>query len=226
MCKAIIFDLDDTLISEKEYIKSGYKAVSKYIEEKYRLDKEKTYVQLNILFSESTSEVFNRFFEINNIKYEKEDIINLVNCYRNHIPTIKFYDDVIPTITELKKRRIKVGIITDGYKETQRRKLQVLEAEKIFDEIIVTDELGKKYWKPNPKAFELMKEKLNVEYNEMLYVGDNPEKDFYISKIYPITCVRIMRNEAVYDDREYKEDIKEKIRIDNLNKLLDKNIIT
>ena len=51
MCKAIIFDLDDTLISEKEYIKSGYKAVSKYIEEKYRLDKEKTYVQLNILFS-------------------------------------------------------------------------------------------------------------------------------------------------------------------------------
>ena len=38
MIKAVIFDLDDTLISESEYIKSGFESVSKEISNKYNLD--------------------------------------------------------------------------------------------------------------------------------------------------------------------------------------------
>ena len=51
--------------------------------------------------------------------------------------------------------------------------------ESLVDYIIVTDELGGvEYRKPNPRAFETMKEKLGVEYSEMCYVGDNIKKDF------------------------------------------------
>ena len=219
MIKAVVFDLDDTLISEKEYIKSGYKSVAKFIEKKYKLDQGKVYNQLMELFRKSPKNVFNRFFEKNNIQYGKIEIDKLIENYRKHKPEIYFFDDVKPTIMKLKKIGIKTGIITDGYKETQRNKLEVLKAKELFDQIIITDELGREYWKPNPMAFELMKQALKVEYNEMIYVGDNPEKDFYIGSVYPITCVRIRRDENIYNDKEYRNGITEKIRINKLNEL-------
>ena len=58
--------------------------------------------------------------------------------------------------------------------------------------VILTEELGRKYWKPHPKAFKIMREKLDVEFHEMVYVGDNPEKISILLK-YPITTVRVLR---------------------------------
>ncbi len=116
----------------------------------------------------------------------------------------------------LEKSNINIGIITDGYAASQRKKLRAIKAENYFDNIIVTDELGREYWKPNPKAFELMKEKMNIDYREMVYIGDNPQKDFYISHIFPINTVRILRN-GVYSGEDYYKEIKEDIRINNLS---------
>ncbi|WP_318753436.1 HAD-IA family hydrolase [Globicatella sp. PHS-GS-PNBC-21-1553] len=62
----------------------------------------------------------------------------------------------------------------------------MLNLEKYFDKIIVTDELGRAYWKPHPKSFEIMKAHFGVNYNEMVYVGDNPQKDFFIKKSIPL----------------------------------------
>lgn len=57
-----------------------------------------------------------------------------------------------------------------------------------------------------------MKEKLNADFNEMFYIWDNPKKNFYISKIYPITTVRILRN-GVHNNKRYYKDIRESITI-------------
>lgn len=76
---------------------------------------------------------------------------------------------MLPALEKLKSKNIKTGIITDGYAITQKQKIHALNAEKLFGEIIVTDELGgKKFWKPNPKAFEIMSNKLNVAFEEMV----------------------------------------------------------
>jgi putative hydrolase of the HAD superfamily len=61
-----------------------------------------------------------------------------------------------------------------------------------------------------------MKEKFKVNFDEMIYVGDNPEKDFYISKTYPIKTVRILRA-GVHTDKNYFKDIKEDFRIEKLS---------
>ena len=219
MIKVVAFDLDDTLISEFEYIKSGYRAVSKEISLKYEIPEDEIYEKLIKLFSEDTKNVFNRLLGEYKIDYEKEDILHLVKTYREHIPEINFFDDVIPTVKMLKGKGIKLAIITDGYTITQSNKLTVLEAKEYFDEIIVTDMLGKELWKPHPKAFEIIKEKFNVGWDEICYVGDNPEKDFHIKKHYPVKTVRILRENSVYRDSLYREDIREDIRIDKLTDL-------
>ena len=131
--KVVAFDLDDTLYLEKDYIKSGLLHISKVIEEIYKLNHGKSYITLLSLFEKSSSKVFNRFFE---------------NEYRSHKPLIKFCDDVMKTIKYLKIHKYKIGIITDGFKQAQRNKLEALNAYEIFDEIIITDELGREFWKP------------------------------------------------------------------------------
>lgn len=220
MKKAIIFDLDDTLISEKEYIKSGFKEIAKYIKRRYNLNENDTFDKLIKLSNTDSRNVFNRMLEQEKILYTELEIKELISIYRKHKPNIKFYDDVLPTIEKMKKLGIKVGIITDGYKETQKLKLEALDAYSIFDEIIITDDLGREYWKPNPKAFEIMSKNLNIEFNDMIYIGDNPEKDFYIGNIYPITTVRIIREDGVYRNNNYLDDIVEKYKINSLNDIL------
>ena len=74
-------------------------------------------------FDESPRDVFNRLLRYYGVNYTKEYIMNLVEIYRGHTPNIKFYDDVIPTIKKLKDRGYKIGIITDGYKESQAKKI-------------------------------------------------------------------------------------------------------
>lgn len=221
MIKAVIFDLDDTLISEMDYVKSGYKVIAKKIKERYNLEigEQEIYCSLMKLFDESSKNVFNRLLDEYKLSYNKDYIIELVNCYRNHIPDIKFFDDVIPCLKDLRKKNIKLGIISDGYKMTQRNKLKVLDAEKLFDKIILTDELGKDYWKPSPKAFEIMKNYLKISFDEMMYVGDNPTKDFYIKKYYPVNTVKIIRKNSVYKNAKYLENIREDKTINNLREL-------
>ncbi|SFE55481.1 HAD family hydrolase [Alteribacillus iranensis] len=219
--KAIIFDLDDTLISEKEYIKSGYKHISKILSGKLNKDENALYELLLRLLSKSSQNVFNRLLDIFEFNYTRNDIGYLVEEYRNHLPNIVFFDDVLPCLDILKDREVKTGIITDGYSNAQNQKIKVIGATNYFDKIIVTDELGREYWKPHPKSFEIMKHALDVEYDEMIYVGDNPKKDFYISRIYPIKTIRVQRENGVYATSEYYQGVKENITISTLKEIND-----
>ena len=80
-------------------------------------------------------------------------------------------------IEELKKKRIKVGIITDGRPEGQRNKLDVLELD--VDDVIITDELGGiQFRKPCDIAFRILITRWRLNPADVVYVGDNPVKDF------------------------------------------------
>lgn len=220
MIKAVVFDLDDTLISEKEYVLSGFKKVSKVMEERYKLNSNIIYEKMMEFFKVSSKNVFNKVLEYFDIKYSDEDILTLINVYRNHNPNISFYDDVIPTINYLKEKGIKLGIITDGYKETQHKKIEALGCEELFEEIIITDELGKKFWKPNKKAYKIMAEKLNVKFNEMIYVGDNEQKDFIGANELGIITIMIERVDSIYvKDIQNEVDKIAKFKINKLDNL-------
>ena len=79
----------------------------------------------------------------------------------------------------LRKQGYLLGVITDGRPEGQRAKIKALGLEAMVDHIIVTDEFGGvEYRKPNPIAFEKMRERFGTEYSKMCYVGDNVNKDF------------------------------------------------
>lgn len=213
--KVIIFDLDDTLISEKEYIDSGFKSIANYFAKKYKLSLKEVHFTIEKLFKKNNKKVFNRLFEVYGIVYKDDDIKELVKIYREHLPSISLLEDAKLLLEELKKRDIKLGIITDGYKETQNRKIKKLELKKIVEKIIVTDELGREYWKPSKKSFEIMKEYFKVEYSDMIYIGDNITKDFLTPNKLGMISIQIEREKGIYknllaETEEYLPQLKVK----------------
>ncbi|MCR4591321.1 MAG: HAD-IA family hydrolase [Lachnospiraceae bacterium] len=217
--KAVIFDLDDTLVSEISYCMSGYRAVSLYVSEHILpgSDQEAIYSELIRLFDEDHKNVFNRFL-LNNA-CDEELVPDLVDTYRKHFPNICYYEDVKPALKVLEEKGIKTGILSDGYAVTQRQKINALKAEEDFDIVILTDEIGRDAWKPSPAGFEIIEERFGLASDELLYVGDNPEKDFYLSVTAGIKTARIIRGNGVYADRDYHLGVKEDFRIGSLNEL-------
>ena len=170
--KAVVFDLDDTLYGEKEYIRSGYRAVAKVIPQVKNAER-----KLWRFFLEKKPAI-DEVLSMEGI-YTEEIRQRCLGVYRLHEPDIHLYDGVMEILTKLRSDGYKLGIITDGRPEGQRAKIQVLGLGKYMDHIIVTDELGGvKYRKPNETAFIQMADKLNVAFSQMCYVGDNIKKDF------------------------------------------------
>lgn len=188
---AVIFDMDDTLYSEKEYVKSGYNAI------------EKEFIEI----ANMSQKLWKAFLNNKNtIDYvlEQEGLLTEENkskaleIYRNHIPNIHLYDGIEDMLTQLKKTK-KIGLITDGRPIGQRNKIKALNLEKYINEIIVTDELGGvEFRKPNTKAFELMQEKLKIPFEKMVYIGDNINKDFIAPEKLGMQTIHFRNEDGLY----------------------------
>lgn len=188
----VIFDLDDTLYSEKQYVRSGYKAVAKLLGDESLVDKLWTYFENG---KPAIDELLNELGCIG----RKEECLE---AYREHIPEIKLYDGVVDLIQTLKDRGIKVGIITDGRPEGQRKKLEALGLEKLVDDIIITDALGGvQFRKPNDISFRIMQNRWRIPFEQIIYVGDNPNKDFQAPKQLGMRCMYFENQDGLYSEK-------------------------
>ena len=190
--KAVIFDLDDTLYSEKEYVKSGYKQIGEFFSEIPNMS-EKLWTEF-LRGGNAIDQVLKA-----EGRYSEENKAECLRVYRFHKPNIHLYAGVEQLLIRLRARGLKIGVITDGRPEGQRAKIQSLGLKKWVDEIIITDELGGvEYRKPNAKAFECMKQRIGVNFAEMAYVGDNPKKDFIAPQKLGMRSVHFKNRDGLY----------------------------
>lgn len=214
--KAVVFDLDDTLFPELDYVRSGFKAAAAVAKNVYGVTDAEN--EFDELFAVSRERVFDRFAEKHGLGETAAKA--LTDAYREHEPDISLTEETRKTLVALREKGYKLGVITDGRPSGQRKKIDALGLNGLVDEIIITDELGgKEYRKPDPRAFTTMAERLGVALNEMVYVGDNPQKDFAIGK-HGVTTVRIVNN-GLYGDDVYLDGIKEDHRISTMAELID-----
>ncbi len=174
--KAILFDLDDTLFLEKDFVKSGFKAVASYIQKNNGNDEE---IIFNNLWSIFNSGKRKNIFDLYIKKFGDNiySINEMVDLYRSHTPDINLLHGINKYLLSLSKH-YKLGLVTDGYIQTQKNKINVLGLKKIFDRIIITEELGRQFWKPSIVPFSKICDSLEVSPMEAIYIADNPKKDF------------------------------------------------
>lgn len=206
MKKVILFDLDDTLYKELDFVYGGFKAVCEYLANKYNKDEEKLYKDtLDILNKQGRGKIFNYICEKYNIQ---EGINELIKIYREAKPKICLYEDAEYILKYLNRRLEKsdsqfleekvdfiynIGIITDGKASVQWNKIKLLDLEKLVDKIIVTDDYGLEFWKPNEFAYIEMLNYFKCKKEQCIYVGDNANKDFIGARKVGIETIRIIR---------------------------------
>lgn len=218
MIKVIVFDMDDTLYPEEQYVKSGFKAVDIFLGNKgvrgfYA-------VAIELFDSGRRGKIFNDTLDILEIKYREKDILNLIEIYRNHSPQINLFSDAKLLIEELYEK-YPLGLITDGYLEAQKNKVMALNLEKYFEKIVLTDELGRDNWKPSILPYEIIKRHFNVEHNELVYIGDNAAKDFITANRLGWTTIHVLRDLGEYKHQLVEPAYRAQFEIQSLLQVID-----
>lgn len=193
----VVFDLDDTLFPECEFVRSGFAAVGAWMQAERGVA--------------GFGAAAWRRFEAGERKHAFDDALaelgvvsapglveKLVGIYRDHRPQIALFPEVAEVLDTL-RGRYRLGLLTDGYAATQRRKIDALRIEPLFDKIVVTDELGREFWKPSRVPFQMVMESLGCDGDECVYIGDNPKKDFLAPNELGWLTIQIRRGGGEYE---------------------------
>lgn len=163
-----VFDLDDTLYSERSFEQSGISFVFKRVESCF-YGRNGT-LTIKDLKSNTWIDQILDFEEISNV-YSKE---TLLDYYRNHLPEINLYPDARNFLNRIKANGNRMAVITDGRSVTQRNKLKALGVENFFDVVIISEDVGSE--KPALTNFQMVG--MQCQGKHYIYFGDNPKKDF------------------------------------------------
>ncbi|MCM8535670.1 MAG: ATP-grasp domain-containing protein [Lentisphaeraceae bacterium] len=193
--KSVIFDMDDTLYPEREFVYSGYREVAKYCLENYGVYVEDE-LRRRFEYGER-GDLFSTVFKSLGLQLKESEILKLVRIYRTHKPSISPFVDV-EILKELYKDGYTLGLISDGWHEVQEAKWNALGLDKYFTHKIFTDSLGKDYWKPHPRSYELMNSWLGLDYDKTVYVADNVAKDFIAPNKLGMHSLKINRYGSVH----------------------------
>jgi len=122
---------------------------------------------------------------------------------------------VIQTLSTLKGRGYRLGLVTDGRVDTTYEILQRLGINEFFDAIVVSEEVGVE--KPNPRIFKEAMFRLHANPSEIMIVGDNLERDILGGKESGMITVLMKRHRL---NRAGNRKIKPDFKIQLLSELL------
>lgn len=186
----IVFDLDDTLYDEISFVKSGFRAVSNYLYNVYSLPFETSFkFMIKNFENNSRGHVFNDLLQSFKL-YSKKNVKKCLSVYRNHKPDIELYPKAVECLNYLE--RYPIYIVTDGNKIVQKNKLIALG---IYDRVkfcFLTNRYGIRNAKPSPYCFLKICEREKVAPQQVVYIGDNPYKDFVGIKPLGFKTIRVL----------------------------------
>ena len=165
----IVFDLDDTLYKEIDFVKSAYNYINNYSMSRYNVD-------LSFYIQECIDDGIN-FFDLLNSKLQPDQSFPLqkyLELYRFHYPEISFSHDTTVFLDKILNHNIDFSIITDGRSISQRNKIKALGLYDLVKNIIISEETG--FEKPHLNNFKLL-ERIYPD-KKLVYIADNTSKDF------------------------------------------------
>jgi len=207
----LVFDLDDTLYAESEFVLSGFRAAGEWLQLHHRIDG--FFAAASALFGSGLrGTIFDQALmelrgkgsasershkrSVEGVTSEgpaAEVVRELVKVYREHMPRIALLPDAADCLNWAAGERFNLALLTDGYAAVQRNKIAALGLATRFASCIVTDELGRAHWKPSPQGFRKIMAEVGGEPGGFVYIADNPRKDFIAPRSLGWKTVRIRR---------------------------------
>lgn len=215
MIKAILFDLDNTLYDYYSVSNKALDSVYNVLRKRKKISKEKFIRILNQSKKEIREELkhspdshdrivyFQRLGE--KINLELKLVLKLYKVYYKYfLKNMKPKKDLVKTFKEIKKRKLKILILTNEVVEIQLKKINKLGVIKYIDYFVASENAG--IDKPNKKIFLHALQKIKRKPNEVLMIGDNEKDDIEGAKKVKINTVLLsQKNQKTKADYQIKE---------------------
>jgi putative hydrolase of the HAD superfamily len=211
----LVFDLDDTLYEEITYVKDSFKAVAEYLSKKYKLSAMELYHEfISVLDNEGRGRVFDIVLSRYKI-FTKKEVEKCLMVYRKNEPNIILTKEARDCIQRFKDET--KYLVTDGNKIVQDKKVRALNLYSKFKKIFITHRFGLQYSKPSPYCFKKIEEIESISAERIIYIGDNPYKDFIGIKPYGFKTVRVNQGmfKDIYLDKKHEADV----QVNSLNEI-------
>jgi putative hydrolase of the HAD superfamily len=196
----IVFDLDDTLYLERDYVFSGLQAVGKWAESTLNLP-DFTQSAWQLFSNGAGNATFQKTLSALGRKPEPHILSEMRHVYRTHVPEISLPPDSTFCLDAMHKIA-KLGLITDGRPFAQHAKCKQLGLPGRLSQIICTGTWGTEFCKPHERAFETMEYQMGSPGDTFVYVADNPLKDFAAPLARNWLTVRVRRSAGLHAHRE------------------------
>jgi putative hydrolase of the HAD superfamily len=192
MSPILIFDLDDTLYPERSYVESGFQAVADHLQTQRGWDATASLrLMREVLELEGRGAVFNRLLAHHG-DHRASAVIDCIKTYRHHTPTIHLAESARHLLNLLAPP---LYIVTDGNKLVQHNKVVALGIEPFFAKVFITHRYGISHAKPSTYCFERIRAREGCSWSDLVYVGDNPAKDFVNLNPLGMRTVRVLTGE-------------------------------
>lgn len=100
------------------------------------------------------------------------------------------YDDVVPALERLSQAH-RLGLLTNGCPDLQRRKLDASGLCRFFDDVVISGEVG--IGKPDTRVFELLLSRMHSSPSDSLMVGNSLRSDIEPANAIGMTSVWVNR---------------------------------
>jgi putative hydrolase of the HAD superfamily len=178
--KAIIFDLDNTLLDFMKMKRQAVRAgIESMIEAGLTVDQDKSVDRIFELYEAKgweNQQIFDIFLEEIHGKVDAKFLAAGIVAYRRaREANLKVYPNVNQTLVSLGKMGLKLAIVSDAPRREAWMRIFYLNLHHVFDIVLTFDDTGVR--KPSPKPFEMALDQLSVKADEAIMIGDWPERD-------------------------------------------------
>jgi putative hydrolase of the HAD superfamily len=189
--KVVIFDMDDTLYDEASFVLSGFNAVADLMDRNWGIPRKGALSMMRqTLVHEGRGAVFDRTLRHYG-RFSKKAVALCVSRYRSHNPNIRLYADAKRALKRLQSYSLYV--VTDGNPRVQRAKAQALGLPFLVKRVFASWHHGRALGKPSPEIFNRIARREGALPEEVVYIADDPNKDFVGIKPLGFRTIRIMR---------------------------------
>ena len=178
--KAVLFDLDNTLIDFVRFKKECSKAaIRAMIEAGLGMEEEKASALLFKMYDDfgwEDQRIFEKFLRKISGKIDYRILANGIAAYRKvKAGHMEPYPRIMESLIKLTSKGLVLGIVSDAPKMQAWLRLAETNISEFFDVVVALEDTGR--LKPSRMPFKQAIKKLGFKPEEILFVGDNPERD-------------------------------------------------